>query len=423
MTSYLFALVDGGGTVPPELGAVRRLVERGHRVEVLAEDSMIDDVSAAGAVFRSWTRAVNRPDRAPENDPFRDWEIRSPLQLFSRMLDGVLAGPAPDYAADLTAVLREYRPDVAVCSFFAIGAMVAAEAAGIPCYVLMANIYGLPAPGMPPLGLGAQPATGPLTRIRDRVVTALVRRQWNKGLARINQLRKSYGLNPIDDFWDQVRHADKVLVLTSAAFDFPAQLPPSVRYVGPVLDDPAWAAHEPWTPPPGDSPMVLVAMSSTFQDHLDVLQRCIEGLASLPVRGLVTTGQAISPTDLRAAPRVTVVASAPHSEVLDHAAVVLTHGGHGTVVRALAAGVPMVVMPQGRDQPDNAVRVVTRGAGIAISKSAAPDEIAKAVQGVLDDGAFRTAADRLGEAIRSDAAAGSLVAELEAAPTIRPVTP
>ena len=234
---------------------------------------------------------------------------------------------------------------------------------------------------------------------------------------------KSYGLNPIDDFWDQVRHADKVLVLTSAAFDFPAQLPPSVRYVGPVLDDPAWAADETWTPPPGDSPLVLVAMSSTFQDHLDVLQRCIDGLASLPVRGLVTTGQAISPAELRAAPRVTVVASAPHSEVLDHAAVVLTHGGHGTVVRALAAGVPMVVMPQGRDQPDNAVRVVARGAGIAISQSAAPDEIAKAVQRVLDDGAFRTAADRLGEAIRSDAAAVSLVAELEAAPTIRPVTP
>jgi hypothetical protein len=59
--SYLFALVDGGGTVPPELGAAGRLVERGHRVEVLAEDSMIDEVRATGAIFRPWVQAINRP--------------------------------------------------------------------------------------------------------------------------------------------------------------------------------------------------------------------------------------------------------------------------------------------------------------------------------------------------------------------------
>jgi hypothetical protein len=37
---YLLALVDGGGNVPPELSAARRLVERGHSVTVLAEDSV-----------------------------------------------------------------------------------------------------------------------------------------------------------------------------------------------------------------------------------------------------------------------------------------------------------------------------------------------------------------------------------------------
>ena len=55
--TYLFALVDGGGTVPPELGAVRRLVERGHRVTVLAEDSMAPDVAATGAECVPWTTA------------------------------------------------------------------------------------------------------------------------------------------------------------------------------------------------------------------------------------------------------------------------------------------------------------------------------------------------------------------------------
>ena len=70
---YLLALVDGGGNVPPELSAARRLVERGHAVTVLAEDSVAFDVRATGATLRRWVRAPNRPDRRPENDPIRDW--------------------------------------------------------------------------------------------------------------------------------------------------------------------------------------------------------------------------------------------------------------------------------------------------------------------------------------------------------------
>lgn len=59
-----------GGTVPPELGAARRLVERGHTVVVLAEDSMRADVEATGARFRAWVRATNRASRLPADDPY-----------------------------------------------------------------------------------------------------------------------------------------------------------------------------------------------------------------------------------------------------------------------------------------------------------------------------------------------------------------
>lgn len=396
---------------------------RGHHVAVLGEDSMTEDVRVTGATFHPWTHAFNRPDRKAEHDPFRDWECRSPFELFTRMLDGVLAGPAPGFAADLTAALDEYRPEVVVCSFFALGAMVGAEAAGVPYYALLANIYGLPAPGMPPFGLGLQQAAGPMSRARDRVLNMLVKRQWNKGLDRLNRLRKEYGLKPIDDFWDQARRANKVLVLTPSGFDFPAELPPSVRYVGAVLDDPAWAVDQPWTPPPGEDPLVLVAMSSTFQDQVDCLQRVIGGLAPLPVRGIVTTGQAVDPALLRPSGNITVVAAAPHSEVLKHARVVVTHGGHGTVVRALAAGVPMVVMPQGRDQADNAARVSARNAGVIVKNDAAPEELAAAVRRVFDDPSYREAAERLGGIIRNDAASGALVAELESLAPSDPAGP
>ena len=137
-----------------------------------------------------------------------------------------------------------------------------------------------------------------------------------------------------------------------------------MRVVGPRLDDPAWAGD--WTPPAGDEPLVLVGMSSTYMDHADVLQRAATALGELPVRGLVTTGPAISPDAIDAPANVTVVERAPHREVLKHASAVVTHAGHGTVIKALAAGVPVVAVPLGRDQLDNAARVEHHGAGIRL---------------------------------------------------------
>ena len=77
---YLFALVDGGGTVPPELGTARRLVERGHHVTVLAEDSMLADVRSTGATFRPWVEAPNRASRHPDDDPYRDLGVQEPVR-------------------------------------------------------------------------------------------------------------------------------------------------------------------------------------------------------------------------------------------------------------------------------------------------------------------------------------------------------
>ena len=417
---YLFALVDGGGTVPPELGAVRRLVDRGHHVTVLGEDSMVADVRASGAQFRPWTEAPNRASRLAEDDPYHDWECKTPMALFARVLDRQFVGPAPSYAADVTAAIGEDRPDLVVCSLFALGAMVAAEAAGIPFDVLLPNMYLLPTAGMPPIGVGLRPAKGRLGRSHDRLITNVLERQWRKGLAPINELHADHGLAPLDSFWDQVHHAHRELVLTSPAFDFPAELRSNVRYVGAVLDDPAWAATADWEAPPGDDPLVLVALSSTFQDHAACLQRIVDGLARLPVRGLVTTGPALDPGAITAPPNVTIVRAAPHSKVLATAA----SGGHPRRPRhgrASAGGRRADGDPAARAGPGRrrGTRHRTWRRGRA-ARGATPRRIAKAVQRVLADPDVRVNAEHLGEAIRRDAAAGRLVAELETAPTSAP---
>jgi MGT family glycosyltransferase len=410
---YLFALVDGGGNVPPELSAARQLLARGHTVTVIAEDSVMADVLATGAEMIRWLHAPNRKDRRPENDPARDWECKYPWQLVERIAKTLIIGPAADYARDVSDAIDRCRPDVVVCSMFCVGGMVAAEAAGISFVALFANVYPLPADGLPPFGTGLRPARGPLGRYRDRVLNRVTEYLWDaSGLSQLNALRRRYGLAPVSHTLDQLRSARRQLVQTSADFDFPWTLPVNVQYVGPVLDDPVWAQAA-WIPPAGDAPLVLVAMSSTFQDQVGCLQRVLHALGTLKIRGVVTTGPAVDVAQLAAPANVAILERAPHQQILRHAALLITHGGHGTAMKALAAGVPMVLLPHGRDQGDTATRVTTRGAGIALSRKAAPSTIAAAAQRVLHNASYRTAAQRLGEIIRRDAHSDALGRELE----------
>ncbi|WP_400994923.1 glycosyltransferase [Agromyces sp. GXQ0307] len=413
--TYLFALTDAGGTVPPEVGVVRRVVDRGHRVTALADETMAAKVERAGAAVRIWRRPFAE---------FRDWELRTPMAQARGMAEHMLIGPAPGMADDTGAAIDEIRPDLVVTSGFALGAMIAAESRGIPFDLLMPNVYVLPADGMPPFGAGLAPARGLAGRTRDRAMRAASARLIDRyTLRELNGLRARHDLDPIPTLWAQMQHARMQLVLTSAAFDFPATLPPNARYVGPILDDPDWADAARWTPPEGDAPLVLVAMSSTFQDHVGCLQRIADALGELRVRGLMTTGPAVEPGAIRAPANVAVVASAPHREVLPLADLVVTHGGHGTVVKALAAGLPLVILHHGRDQADNAVRVTERHAGVAVPRTASSVRIARAVAEVLGDASYRESSGGLGRAIMRDVAASPLLDELERIPVRRRSAP
>jgi MGT family glycosyltransferase len=403
--TYLCALIDGGGTVAPELGIARRLIERGHRVTVLAEHTLGEQVRQTGAEFVPWTESWGQ---------FEDWQLRTPSRLLRGMADQMFLGPAPTQAEDTLAAISRVRPDLVLTSFPALGAMIAAESAGVAFDVMLPNVYALPAEGMPPFGVGFSPARGPLGRQRDRVMRVMSATLFDRySLAQINRFREEFGLHPLAHSWDQLHEARRELVLTSPAFDFPAKVPDNVRYVGPILDDPSWAQRDRWMPPAGRAPLVLVALSSTFQNQAESLKRIAAALATLPVRGVLTTGPAIAPEAIRAPKNVVVVAAAPHREILAETSVVVTHGGHGTVLKALAAGVPLVVLPHGRDQADNAVRVTTRGAGMRLSRRASPARIARAVTDVANLPRYRRAARELGTAIQHDVETSTLFAELE----------
>jgi len=413
---FLLTLWEGGGNVPPELGVAARLIARGHEVHVLADPTIGPAALAAGCTFSPWRRAPHRSSLDPAEDPIKDWETKNPLVMLSRARDRFIAGPAGAFAADTSAAINDFRPHVVVPDAFLFGSIIAAQAASLPIALLVPNIWILPTSGTPAIGPGFALAKTALGRTRDAAMLAIVNRVLGAGLPVINEARLEYGLAPLSSFYDQALDTDRILVLTSPAFDYAASsVPSNVRYVGPILDDPDWV--EPWESPwPDDDerPLVLVGFSSTYQNQGPVLRRVIEALSALPVRAVVTAGQMLDTRELTATGNVAVVATASHTQILAEAALVVSHCGHGTTMKALAAGVPMVCIPMGRDQNDTAARLVHHGVGVRLPPRASASRIAKAVKEVLNDDRFRSSAARLSSAIADVGQTADLVLELEA---------
>lgn len=413
---FLFVMWEGGGTVPPELAVARRLVARGHRVRVLADPTIELEALTVGCEFHTWTTAPHRVSRDRTADIFKDYEFKNPIAMIDAYLQEFLARPALRWAADVQAALDRHAVDAVVVDFAIPAALIPASRLGLPTATLVPNIWVVPTRGIPPLGPGWQPAKSAVGRAREAILRALVERVFSRALPPLNATRIEYGLPPVGRVYDQLLGADEILVLTSPLFDFTSpHMPPHVRYGGPQLDDPSWA--EPWQSPfPADDsrPLVLVAFSSTFQNQTGVLRRVVEALSGLPVRGLVTLGPAIAPEEVPTrGSNVVVVQSAPHVQVLERASLLITHAGHGSALKGLAAGVPLVCMPMGRDQHDTAARVVYRGAGERLDARASPARIAAAVERVLATPRYAEAARRLQRGIASGEGCVDVVARLE----------
>ena len=217
-----------------------------------------------------------------------------------------------------------------------------------------------------------------------------------------NAARRELGLEPLADVFDHILGATLLLVLTSPEFDFAnvKALPPNVRYVGPVLDSSTTGGWEsPW-PDDDPRPLVVASFSTTFQDQRDLGARVLAALGDLPVRGLVTTGPALDISGFPVPKNVEVRDFVPHDVVLPEASLVVTHAGLGTVHAALAAGVPLVCIPDGRDQDDNAARVVAASAGVRLRRGVSARKLTAAIAAALEDGALCGGAARLGDALR-----------------------
>jgi UDP:flavonoid glycosyltransferase YjiC (YdhE family) len=208
----------------------------------------------------------------------------------------------------------------------------------------------------------------------------------------------------------------------------PAPFDPVTRVRDSTVGPPAEALPDWWED--RDAPLVYVTFGTVLGGMAEASASfgvVVEALAELPVRVLLTTGRAIDPAALGTLPpSVHAERWIPQASVLGHAAVVVCHGGSGTTLGALGAGVPLVIVPLFADQRSNAAAVESAGAGIAVEPIGAAatatirvltreddeERIWDAVATVLADPSYREAAARIAEAQRAVASVDSVLEEL-----------
>lgn len=367
----LFGFVGGRGHVDPLLPLARAVAAAGHQVAFSASRSMEAAVHAAG--FEVLPPLPGTPPRVPEPAE------RMPLLEVDRgreegdLRDRFARDGARRRAELVLARAPGWRPDVIVVDEADFGAVIAAERLGIPC----ATLIVLPAGGM----------------VRPDVVAEV-----------LDAVRREHGLPP-DPGLERMR-GGLVIDPSPPGYRDPSDpLPRSTIRAALVVPDPAAAMGEPpWTPARPDGPAAYATLGTVFNlESGDLLSRVLDAFGAFPGDVLVTVGDGLDPAALGSAPpHVHVERFVPQARVLPHVDVVVSHGGSGSVLGALAHGRPMVLIPMGADQPWNGDRCAALGAARVLDPvRATPADIRAAVDSVLDDPSYRAAA----EALRDEMAA------------------
>ncbi|MFZ1993670.1 MAG: nucleotide disphospho-sugar-binding domain-containing protein [Solirubrobacteraceae bacterium] len=264
--------------------------------------------------------------------------------------------------SDLRAAIDAERPDLILVDAMSWGASAAAAAWEGPWAQWFPYPLPVPSPDVPPFGPGLRPASGSLGRLRDRTLRPLMLSSMEKAfLPSVNATRTSVAQAPFASITEMFTAAPLLLYMTGEPFEYPrSDWPASVRMVGPCCWDPP---AEPPTWLAGiDQPIVLVSTSSEFQDDGRLVSTALQALADEDVHVVATIPAA-------EIPRAKVPANAhveqfvPHAPILARAACAVTHGGCGVTQKALAARVPVCVVPFGRDQLEVARRVEVAQAG------------------------------------------------------------
>jgi MGT family glycosyltransferase len=374
------------GNLFPLIPILDELKHRGHEIAIRTMAAGVPVLAARG--LRA--APIAGPVEAIEQD---DYLASNPRAALARSVR-VFCARAEFEAPDLRQAIEQERPDALIVDVNSWGGLAAAEAWGGPWATFCPYPIPVSSRDTPPFGPGLRPASGPLGRLRDRLLRPVVLGTLEKTfLPGLNRVRRQVDLAPVNTADELYLRPPLILYMTAEPFEYPrTDWPESIVMVGPC----EW---EPDSNPPAwldaiTNPIVLVSTSSAFQNDARLIQAAIDGLAGEPFT-VIATVPAGDPGSFRLAPNARVERFIPHGPVLMRAVCAITHGGMGVTQKALARGVPVCAVPFGRDQLEVARRVEVAGAGTRLpAKRLTPARLRRKVREAMErsEGARRVAA-------------------------------
>jgi UDP:flavonoid glycosyltransferase YjiC (YdhE family) len=340
----MIGAVGLAGHTLPALGLARELRSRGSEVLFCGYERWRDAAEAAGLEFHGGERTI-----APAGD-------------------GPDEPGLAESARRLAAEIERFGPDVVVGDGLTHSPALAAELTGTPRAVLYPEVYPLHQPGLPFFSLGVLPARTRAGAAAWRAASPLLRMRlpttrWLIGAREsLNRERVELGLAPREDP-DAQDPAELALVATLPQLEFPRRWPPSAHVTGPIWHD---IAAPDAALPEGDEPLVLVAPSTVKDPEGTLVGATLAALGGEPVRVAVTRGGRELPLRGPVPANARVLDWLDFARAIPAASLVVCHGNHGTVVRALAEGVPVLVSPAMPDDAEHGARVAWSGSGLMI---------------------------------------------------------
>src|SRR5919108_679898 len=196
-----------------------------------------------------------------------------PRAFHSVAAEARVARWTPHWTQEVACEIERAPADVVVADFVLVGALVAAEAAGVPSVALVHTVYPRPAARRPPYAPGWMPAIGLTERLRDAVGAVISNRIYaREALPFVNFARRNCRLRPIRWYFEQYDRARRVVVLTSRHFDRQAAFPSNVRLVGTPLVDTISRPGFATLPAKNELPLVLVSLSTLEQGQAVVME-------------------------------------------------------------------------------------------------------------------------------------------------------
>jgi UDP:flavonoid glycosyltransferase YjiC (YdhE family) len=339
----LVAAFGDPGHAFPAIALARELGRRGHAVLVETWERWREPVEAEGLAFTGAQEYTVYPPPGPDTP------------------DGQTAAAA---ARALARLMEEFEPDLVVSDILTLAPTLAAEVAGVPHATLIPHVYPVQQSGMPMYSLGLQPPRTAVGRLAWRATDPLLAMGLRRGRNELNETRARLGLGAIERFHGGISEL-LAIVATFPQLEYPREWPTQVKVSGPLFFE---LPGENVEIPKGEGPLVLVAPSTSQDPECELLRVALDALADEPVRVLATTNRHRPKRPIEVPENAVLLDWMRYSQAMPAADVVICHGGHGTVARALAAGTPLLVCPSVGDMGENAARVAWSGAGLSVPR-------------------------------------------------------